>query len=173
MLEYVISHNKCIKTDLLGKKKVKMELDTQIKDLKKCNKICTALIAVIAVLCVALVSVVLAGKAKQERRAEFFRQVAEYGTKYLYENTSIQQDGNTVVVTTQQEDYTKAGFAMYGAKGNEMIAASEKTKGEKLQHMADDCKTGFTVVYKFLDGINPDTVIFSTSGGEVTQEWPY
>lgn len=150
-----------------------MELGTQIKDLKKCNKICTALIAVIAVLCVALVSVVLAGKVKQERRAEFFRQVAEYGTKYLYENTSIQQDGNTVIVTTQQEDYTKSGFAMYGAKGNEMIAASEKTKGEKLQQMADDCKTGFTVVYKFLDGINPDTVIFSTSGGEVTQEWPY
>lgn len=150
-----------------------MDFEAQIKDLKKYNKICTALIAVIAVLYVALSAVMLTGRAKLECRAEFFRQVAEYGTKYLFENTSIQQDGNTIVVTTQQEDYTKAGFAMYGAKGNEMIAASEKTKGEKLQQMADDCKTGFTVVYKFLDGINPDTVIFSTSGGEVTQEWPY
>lgn len=150
-----------------------MELDTQIKDLKKCNKICMVLIAVIAVLCIALVTVMLTGKAKQEHRAEFFRQVAEYGTKYLFENTSIQQDGNTVVIATWQEDYTKSGFAMYGEKGNAMISASEKTKGEKLQQMADDCKTGFTVVYKFLDGINPDTVIFSTSGGEVTQEWSY
>ena len=150
-----------------------MDFEAQIKDLKKYNKICTALIAVIAVLCIALAALMLTGKAKQEHRAEFFRQVAEYGTKYLFENTSIQQDGNTVVVTTQQEDYTKAGFAMYGAKSNQMIAASEKAKGEKLQKMADDCNTGFTVVYKFLDGNNPDTVIFSTAGGEVTQEWPY
>lgn len=150
-----------------------MDFEAQIKDLKKYNKICTALIAVIAVLCFALFAVMLVGKAKQEHRAEFFRQVAEYGTKYLCENTSIQQDGNTVVIATQQEDYTKAGFAMYGERGNAMISASEKTKGEKLQKMADDCKTGFTVVYKFLDGNDPDTVIFSTTGGEVTQEWPY
>lgn len=168
-----MSHNKYIKTDLLGKKEIKVDFEAQIKDLKKYNKICMVLIAVIAVLCIALVTVMLTGKAKQERRAEFFRQVAEYGTKYLFENTSIQQDGNTVVIATRQEDYTKAGFAMYGEKGNAMISASEKTKGEKLQQMADDCKTGFTVVYKFLDGNNPDTVIFSTAGGEVTQEWPY
>lgn len=150
-----------------------MDFEAQIKDLRKCNKICIALITVITVLCIALIAVMLTGKAKEERRAEFFRQVAEYGTKYLFENTSIQQNGNTVVVTTQQEDYTKAGFAMYGAKSNEMIAASEKAKGKRLQQMADDCNTGFTVVYKFLDGSNPDTVIFSAAGGEVTQEWPY
>lgn len=141
----------------------------------KDNKQKILFIATIAIAIVLVVAVIflITSKSKLQSRKEFYKELVPYSTKYLMEDTTIDENGNTVTITTRADWMTKSIVLSYDSKSYEMISGSCESEGKHLQEMADDHHTGYTVIFKMIDGDNPDIVLFASSGGEVIQELPH